>query len=1158
MNCIDLFKRGLWAACVSAVLAFTTAGCGSDGGGKPQTDIDWQEIEESPSSCLKQGDCESPLLCNKTIGGGTCLPSCETGDGKLAGDEFCKQAANDSRYLCHAYPGGLCGPKCKTDADCADGRCDADGRCIKPAECKTNDDCGNNLICMTAVDDGKCLIDCRSTWEGKTGDELCESQTQNSSLKCRFDGTCAPACLSDDECKAVNPLYVCDSGSCKKLETKTCQANSDCPQGLACHGETANPDAQSTVCAASCTVGFGGKTGNDYCAWLYRGTVCHASLAGACRPKCSQNSDCSSYASGLVCSNAGTCIIPEADAPCSSGDQCENSLVCHLQKHVKSQTLGTCMKSCVLAGDEAEQKQFCQKAIPGSVCNSHLGGQCQTPCASDAVCKIFGDSFACFNGSLCRDESTALQCEDDLDCPYGKLCHNVGGGGFCGVDCRAGDDSGKDNAYCDAKTPSYICHSFIDGRCGPRCIGDYFCKSISNDLSCRADGECAPSDAVPVCVKNEECPTGQICHKELPGAACLPGCETGLGGKTGDDFCRFYSSLDSRCYPEFGGQCLPACADSSLCMRVDPAYVCQVNAGKCYKPYMPETCASDAECPYGMSCSQTCGGIKCAGKCASDADCPSCGASRRYCSSGGSCKYQADKRTPCRADSDCGVNEICHVYGGDAQNPEGACMAPCSSHSQCMDKLGSAFYCHSSGVCKKGSKVSPVLPTQRECDSDADCQNGFLCAELANGRACLPECSENSGCTVFQNGLFCDNDKRCRVLSRVKDPCESDADCSINKLCHKPGGANPNACGARCSKDADCGAYWAGSACDFEGRCVETLSSAGCASDADCRRGEICHPQVGEAGTCAPKCSADAECEGMSPGYLCAAGGVCKKPSEVGGICSSDANCPVGKVCMNGYEPAYCYAECKSDSDCSIIEAASKCRSDGRCVKASAIKKECSDNLECGFGFACSTKFSKCAPKCEKSGDCDVLAEGLGCAVGGACDIQANAPVSCLQDSDCAAGQLCQEGVSNGVCLPPCKAASDCAPYSLDFCDSYGKCARKPTFEYCSFDAQCPIGEVCHTRVLNGACMPACDEKPDVCQQANAVCYADAKCHPPTPVTDCASDADCIWGEVCHVGLKGEKGVCAASCKDDSMCSGMAGDALLYCSQSGLCKRPPQ
>jgi hypothetical protein len=141
---------------------------------------------------------------------------------------------------------------------------------------------------------------------------------------------------------------------------------------------------------------------------------------------------------------------------------------------------------------------------------------------------------------------------------------------------------------------------------------------------------------------------------------------------------------------------------------------------------------------------------------------------------------------------------------------------------------------------------SPLIPdgaicTTANCDSDANCPGGFVCA--TRNKAPNADTAERS---------FGEVRKVCLPRAQCST-CATDEDCGANALC-KPDDSGATYCMAKCARDTNCGA------------------DAKCAAFDDGNK--VCFPNskkcVGDGSFCQP-CAADSDCKG--DGAVCAVKG---------------------------------------------------------------------------------------------------------------------------------------------------------------------------------------------------------------------------------------------------------------------------------------------
>jgi len=135
------------------------------------------------------------------------------------------------------------------------------------------------------------------------------------------------------------------------------------------------------------------------------------------------------------------------------------------------------------------------------------------------------------------------------------------------------------------------------------------------------------------------------------------------------------------------------------------------------------------------------------------------------------------------------------------------------------------------------------------------------------------------------------------------------------------------------------------------------------------------------------------------------------------------------------------------------------------------------------------------------------------CATGEICVMEECVPETtpeCVFNSDCATGEICVNGECLSDITPECVFNSDCA---LGETCVNGECVADTTPE-CTLSSDCATGEIC----VDGECVsditPECTLNSDcavgeICMDGE--CVADV-------TSDCSTDGDCAVGEVCQDG----------------------------------------
>jgi hypothetical protein len=203
----------------------------------------------------------------------------------------------------------------------------------------------------------------------------------------------------------------------------------------------------------------------------------------------------------------------------------------------------------------------------------------------------------------------------------------------------------------------------------------------------------------------------------------------------------------------------------------------------------------------------------------------------------------------------------------------------------------------------------------------------------------------------------------CAPYSEVCKACSGNEDCrGANNFCNY--GQDGGRCGMDCSGTNSCPKGY---------RCAKVMSS-----DGQTQIGSNCVPADGKCSTAEPLpcCRTLEDC---LPGFTC-----------------------TNTQCVKGAVSDPCKGACKEGEEC---------------VNGQCEVKSCSNNDQCGVGFACVQS------RCVKQGAC-----AGGCADGQVCSnntCKADLGSSCSGNTDCASG-FCGTGAGLSLCTKGCVSASEC------------------------------------------------------------------------------------------------------------------------------------
>ncbi|MFN7131861.1 MAG: PPC domain-containing protein [Myxococcales bacterium] len=227
-----------------------------------------------------------------------------------------------------------------------------------------------------------------------------------------------------------------------------------------------------------------------------------------------------------------------------------------------------------------------------------------------------------------------------------------------------------------------------------------------------------------------------------------------------------------------------------------------------------------------------------------------------------------------------------------------------------------------------------------------------------------------------------------------------------------------------------------------------------CSTRQDCtangQQGRICSPN----GRC-ERCTSDGQCDLRE---LCdPTEQVCRFKAGWGNECALNADCSVGRLCVQGL--------CKLEQDVALCQGG-RCLADGqRCNQVNLVCEEdigCLTNDDCSPDELCNLPTNQCVLRCtvERQGElcapgqkcvsdrCTDCADNHDCPGGLVCDVGKLRCVSdgsarCVTNRDCQVGLVCNR--ATGFCTakqPPCRSNEDCL--SDERCDvPSGACLRK-------------------------------------------------------------------------------------------------------------------
>lgn len=339
--------------------------------------------------------------------------------------------------------------------------------------------------------------------------------------------------------------------------------------------------------------------------------------------------------------------------------------------------------------------------------------------------------------------------------------------------------------------------------------------------------------------------------------------------------------------------------------------------------------------------------------------------------------------------------------------------------------------------------------------------------------------------------------------------------------------------GVNCSTEQDC-TNPAAAKCDT----AQNLCVA-CILDEHCAEGFICAN-----GACEPGCRTDADrcAEGFcKPGVgcvscvldsQCGAGQVCANNVCVQGCSAQNPTCPTGLVC--DATRGQC-VECTDGSQCQTPPLNSCNPATGTCVQcngngdchdpskpvcdpASHVCVGCLGNTDCPNNGIC--QMNRCV-QCLSDAQCGGTTPR--------CNTATNTCVACLPGAtdNCPTGQYCRPDFR---CEQGCKTGTDCPS---------GVCLPNHSCQACTADTQCAAGNICQ----NGTCVGACSAT-NPCG-ANQTCCG-GRCENLQVDANncgvcgraCGNNQACCAGGCKSTTTLTDCGACGVSCNVDQFCDG--------------------
>ncbi|HVU02668.1 MAG TPA: L-type lectin-domain containing protein [Polyangiaceae bacterium] len=447
----------------------------------------------------------------------------------------------------------------------------------------------------------------------------------------------------------------------------------------------------------------------------------------------------------------------------------------------------------------------------------------------------------------------------------------------------------------------------------------------------------------------------------------------------------------------------------------------------------------------------------------------------------------------------------------------------------------------------------------RDCQTNAECAAADptkpICDPVASGGtgACV-ECTSSANCTG--------GTPNCNTSTNTcTSGCTTDAQCALGQWCSNPGGA---AFGGTCTAKLPNGTAIptvGNHAPALTGTCTAAVGAAVCATGVCDTTDDRCGIAVGDgtctqttqcrsgqcvatgtnAGKCEP-CVADAQCSGATPACNVATNQCVQCTATNGSACTGST-----PICNTGTHACVpCNGNAGSTATAKCPASAPFCD-----LGTGSCSAKCTADSQCAAGNWCNdvTASGVCQPKLPNGtgvpgGNCTATLGGRACS-SAVCDPSDDACGFAEGDGPCAAVGQCRAG----VCVATGPNAQKCEPCSADAQCGGQTPACSATTNHCvecsgTNSARC-TGATPFCNVPAGTCV-GCTSDDGVASAHPCPTSGAPYCAASGTCGNCTSTPDCAGAT--HAGPYCVSGACSPKCGTDADCGGAA-----WCDGLGAC-----